>query len=273
MSINLLTAGEFATLARTTKRTIHWYDKQGLLEPSKIDQVTNYRYYDAAKVLDFQVIFLLKKLRFSLVEIKNFLIKGKSLDKLFLLKKPQLEAEIKNMQKSLSDLEIYYHNLKTTNTLVLPAVKNIKPFSIYYLEKSGAYAKIKNYALELKSYFSKISENSIYLTLFANEKYNPKSARLTIGVIKNDSMSIKKSAVKTVKTMKIPSYRTLSHMHYGSGVMISLLWKELARYRRMKKYIWKPILGFSSLELYWLTSLNGKISENDMIFELHLPVK
>ena len=272
MTRSLLSAGEFASLARTSKRTILWYDQLGLLKPVEIDPVTRYRYYQPQQILDYQVIFLLTKMRFTLAEIKKYLQKNLTLEQLFLLKKPQIEEEIKSLQKSLSDLEGYYHNLKENQTLVDPVVKKSKPFFIYYLEKQGPYAKIKDYALELKSYFKAIPQNAIYLTLFAKENYNPKSAKLTIGVIKNAEMTIKKENMQLVKTAQIPGYRALSHMHYGSGAMISLLWKELVKYRRLKGFKLNSSLPFSSLELYWLTSLNHPMNENEMIFELPLPI-
>ena len=54
----LITAGEFAKLAGTTKRTIHFYDEKGVLKPIKINK-SNYRLYDERQILDYQMILLL----------------------------------------------------------------------------------------------------------------------------------------------------------------------------------------------------------------------
>jgi DNA-binding transcriptional MerR regulator len=38
MKKDYITAGEFARLACTTKRTILWYDQKGILKPTKIGE-------------------------------------------------------------------------------------------------------------------------------------------------------------------------------------------------------------------------------------------
>ncbi|RJQ24430.1 MerR family transcriptional regulator, partial [Candidatus Parcubacteria bacterium] len=53
MEEKLLTAGEFAKLARTTKRTVVWYGREGILPPFKIGE-NGYKYYKAHQILDFQ---------------------------------------------------------------------------------------------------------------------------------------------------------------------------------------------------------------------------
>ena len=74
MQNNLLTAGEFARLARTTKRTIHWYCQKGILKPKMLDG-SKYRYFAPEQIIDFQVILLLRRLNFSVEEVKKYLQK------------------------------------------------------------------------------------------------------------------------------------------------------------------------------------------------------
>ena len=69
---NLITAGELAKLASTTKRTIHFYDEKGVLKPRKINS-KKYRFYEEQQVLDYQMILLLSTLGVPLDEIKRYL--------------------------------------------------------------------------------------------------------------------------------------------------------------------------------------------------------
>lgn len=271
MSNNLLKIGDFAKLARTTKRTVLWYEEKGLLQPFFTDE-SGYRYFKPAQIIDFQVILLLRKLNFSIEEIKAYLKKNDSLKDLFKLKRSLVEEEIARLQKSLKDIDGYYHNLDKGGLLVNPQVKEVKSFDIYFTDVVGAYADIKDYALKLKSYFAKIPKDAIYLTIFMEPGYEPKKAKMRIGVICQKGMQLKNDAEGIVNKWTIPEYKALTYIHTGSGALLSLLWQELDKYRRIKGHDLRISLAFSSLELYKLTSLNYPINENGMIFEIHLPI-
>lgn len=271
MEDNLLTAGQFAKLARTTKRTITWYSDQGILCPFKINNA-RYRYYKQQQILDFQVILLLRKLKFSIEEIKVYLVKNNTLKDLFKLKKDVVSQEINDLQTALNNLDNFYGNLDSNGTLVAPQLKEIKPFFIYYIQKEGAYAKIKDYCFELKSYFKKIPQESVYLTLFLDKNYQPKEAKMKIGVIAKKGMILKKEAESIAKKEFIFSYKALSCVHRGSGAVLSMLWQELGKYARKNGYKENNNLPFYYLEFYKKTSLNEFTDEENMIFEINLPI-
>lgn len=271
MKENLLTAGQFAKLARTTKRTITWYSDQGILHPFKINDA-GYRYYKPRQILDFQVILLLRKLRFSIEDIKAYLAKNNSLKDLFKLKKDVVRQEINDLQTALKNLDSFYNNMDSNGTLVAPSLKEVKSFAIYYIQKEGPYVKIKDYCFEFKSYFKKIPQGSAYLTLFLDRNYQPNKAKMKIGVIERRGMVLKKDAKRIVGKEFIPSYKTLSYVHEGSGAVLSMLWQELGRYARKNGYKENNNLPFYYLEFYRKTSLNEFTDEENMIFEINLPV-
>ena len=63
--------GEFSELTGVTAKTLRYYDSIGLLKPSTIDNFTNYRYYNDTELILFKKIEYLKKLGFTLEEIKE----------------------------------------------------------------------------------------------------------------------------------------------------------------------------------------------------------
>ncbi len=69
------TTGAFARLARTTPRTLRFYDGKGLLKPSGKSS-HGYRLYTLQDLEKLQMILLLKKLGFSLEEISYLLLDG-----------------------------------------------------------------------------------------------------------------------------------------------------------------------------------------------------
>lgn len=117
MSEKLLTTGQFAKLARTTKRTILWYAQEGILTPKTVNS-EGYRFYKPSQIIDLQVIMLLKRMRFSLDEIKAYLKRNNSLKELFKMQESHVKGEIKSLQRALNDITSYYKSLDENKTLI-----------------------------------------------------------------------------------------------------------------------------------------------------------
>ena len=262
MPNNLLTAGEFARLASTTKRTILFYAEKGILPPKKIDSWTKYRYYEPRQIVDFQVILLLQKMGFSLENIKK-LLRKKSLRDAFLSQKKSVEREINQLQTTLKDIGIYYSNIAKTATLVNPVVKKIKPFNIYYIDKLGPYSQIGSYFEEFYKYFTKLPKNTVSLTIYEDYGYRPQKAKIKIGYIIKPGIKIKKGVINPVKKMAVPGFKTLSYTHNGSSKLLSLLWQELAKYRKSENLKPNLSLPFEDMEFYY----------EDSSTELIMPIK
>lgn len=71
MAEQLFSTGEFAKRANVTVRTIHYYEKKGLIRPEKISD-SGYRYYGQREFARLQRVLTLKLLGFSLEEIREF---------------------------------------------------------------------------------------------------------------------------------------------------------------------------------------------------------
>lgn len=69
MGKNLYSTGEFAKKASVSVRTIHYYEKMGLIKPERISD-SGYRYYGEEEFARIQRILTLKLLGFSLEEIQ-----------------------------------------------------------------------------------------------------------------------------------------------------------------------------------------------------------
>ncbi len=268
----LITVGEFAKLARTTKRTVLWYEENRVLLPTEVN-AKGYRFYLPQQIIDFQVVLLLRKLHFSLDEIKKYIKQKYALKDLFKFKEAVLAGEVMALQKSLQDVGNFYKNLDTSGTLVSPTVRKVAPFEIYCIEKIGSFDRIKEYGQELQSHFLKLPTGATYLTLFFDTEYRPKKSRMKIGVVATKTMKLRPASENIVRREKIPGFIALSYTHQGPGSLLSMLWQELYRYTEKKGLQHKNNLPFIDLELYHKTSLNGEPNENKMVFELLLPIE
>jgi DNA-binding transcriptional MerR regulator len=266
MKENLITAGEFAKLAVTTKRTIQYYDRMNILKPFKINS-KGYRYYKQEQILDFQVILLLQTLGISLKEIRKVLKKGVSLKELFDQKKKSVKEEIRHLQSTLKTLDNYFENLDDNGTLVSPRIKNVKTFYIYYYKLEGSYSKIAQYCTDLRNMLENIPKTSATLAIFQDEGYKPKKTKLIIGIIKKKGMKVRDESKHLVKIQKVNSFKALTWEHRGSGSTLSLFWQEMHKY--MKENSIKRDYSRNEMEIYW------KVSEKayKQIFEVFIPIK
>ena len=69
----MLGIGEFSKVTSLTIKTIRLYHEKGLLPPARVDAETGYRYYDHRSVERARVIVELRRLDFTLTEVKEIL--------------------------------------------------------------------------------------------------------------------------------------------------------------------------------------------------------
>lgn len=265
MKDSLLTAGQFAKLARTTKRTILWYEQIGILLPVSVAD-NGYRLYEPRQILDFQIIALLRQLNFSLEEIESHIKGGQPLMSLFNSKKDDIAHQILRLQRMYQDLEAYGSNLADSKFLVKPQVQTISSYEIYYTPVVAPYADIRSLCAQLQAQFAAIPSDAVFLTIFEDQQYKPQAAKMRIGVIKQPGMQLRTDAVN-VQAATIPAYDALVHCHQGDGSLLSLLWTEIGKYCRAHNMKPAPQTDFYELELYYPDAGSGVVD-----FEMHLPV-
>lgn len=120
----MLRIGEFSKLTGVPIRTLRYYDEIDLFKPADIDLFTDYRYYKEEQVEDLKLINELKKVGFSLEEIKNNW--NKFSDEVMLKKKEELLKKQEDINESIKKIDLMrsnIHNGKIT--------KNIKSRNTY----------------------------------------------------------------------------------------------------------------------------------------------
>ena len=88
---DMFTAGELAKYQNISKQTLLFYDKIGLFKPAYIDENNGYRYYSARQLEYLDAILIMKKIGFSLDEIKNHM-KNYNMEKSLAFLKEQLNV-------------------------------------------------------------------------------------------------------------------------------------------------------------------------------------
>ncbi len=104
---NMFSAGELAKLQNISKQTLLYYDKIGLFNPSYTDAENGYRYYSAEQLDYLDTILIMKKIGFSLNEIKEYL-KNYTTENSMLLLKNQLSI----IQNKIDELSLIKNRLE-----------------------------------------------------------------------------------------------------------------------------------------------------------------
>jgi DNA-binding transcriptional MerR regulator len=262
---NLITAGELARLAGTTKRTIIWYSDLGIIKPAKVAP-DGYRYYQESQVLEYQMIHLLTTLGITLIEIKDYLTNRGNLNHLFANKHKLLKNQIETFKFNLKSVEKFMKNIQENKTMVKPKIQTLKPFGVYFIEKIGPYVEIGKYCRELASMFERHGKSFTTMAIFENPTYQPKKSQIKIGVITKPDLKIHPKHQNTVKFMEFNPGKVISYTHNGAGELLSLFWKELEKYCRLNKIeVRKDVPDF---EIY------KKINPlpHKQFFEIYLPI-
>lgn len=93
MEIIELQIGRFSKLCGVTIKTLHHYEKLGLISPSRVDEWTGYRYYAASQLQTMETIRRFKELGFSLEEIGTLMEADSQVPPMELLETKILETE------------------------------------------------------------------------------------------------------------------------------------------------------------------------------------
>lgn len=116
----MLSIGAFSKICQVSVKTLHHYDKIGLLVPKKVDAATGYRYYDQEQLERMLLIGRLKRYGMSLEEIRLFLDCGDDRVRLATLRK-QVEALAKQQQTLTlvgSELAAHLQNFERTGDMM-----------------------------------------------------------------------------------------------------------------------------------------------------------
>lgn len=146
---NFLTIGKLAEILEISTKTLRHYENEGLLIPSFKNPITKYRYYENHHIKELHIIHLLKKLGFSLKEIKKIKKDNNLIDQLT-FKHNEIKAEIEDLKKKKNEIDHSIDHLQN-------ALKTKINFQIKVMElplKKFHKIKIKpvNFVDEIKLY-------------------------------------------------------------------------------------------------------------------------
>jgi len=156
--------GDFSRLSRVSIRMLRHYDQLGLLKPSRIDPITNYRYYSADQLPRLNRIIALHDLGFSLEQIGVMLADGLSSEQLlgmFKLKHADVERQMRTVHQQYLRLEARIRQLSESSQPGDYAVilRNIEPTLVAAIREVVADdGQIERMFEEVETYVSQFDQ-------------------------------------------------------------------------------------------------------------------
>ena len=137
--------GEFSILAKTTIKTLRYYEKEKLLIPAFVD-TNGYRYYETKQLLELARIVSLRQIGLSIVEIKRVLDDKDNLQEILNLRRHVIEAEMNEHKFQLSKIN---YLLEGENMKYEVVMKELPECVIYYKEGMVKdFSEITNFILK-----------------------------------------------------------------------------------------------------------------------------
>jgi len=123
--------GEFSRLARTTVKTLRYYDEVGLLKPGEVDNWSGYRYYTTNQLYPLQRIMALRQAGLSVEEIQRVL-RGHNVSNILAMRRVELERDRAEVEERLTRLTCMIRQMKEGNCMQQQAIiKRIPAYTVY----------------------------------------------------------------------------------------------------------------------------------------------
>lgn len=258
--------GEFSTLAKTTIKTLRYYEKEKLLLPNFIDK-NGYRYYETMQLLDLARIISLRQVGLSIEEIKKVL-NGANFLQLLDSRRIVIEEELKEYQNQLSKINYLLEEKKMKYEVI---AKELPEYTVYY--KEGVvkdFSEISNFilssateCLEINPNIKCIEPDYCYIN-YLDKEYKDKNIKIRY------CQAVKEKGIENekIKFMKLKPVLAVCIYHRGDYDTLGEAYGFLMKYIEENKYeiIEKP------RERY-IDGIWNKENSNDWLTEIQVPVK
>ena len=265
----MLQIGEFSKICQVSVKTLHHYDRIGLLTPAEVDRFTGYRHYRMEQIDTMNYIQRLKRYGFSLGEIQhlitvsdhNELIKALRQQRDRLRQEQQEAAAILNeLQAHISIFErtgdiMSYHKGSTVEIRKSPAMKILSKRAMMGVDEFGKYYGML---------FERVKKETVTPTglngaRYHDEEFNQESSDIEvfIGIREGDKADTILEPCECAMAVHHGGYSTLSEAY---GAIVS--WIAENGYE----------MAGAPFDLYIKTQFNAP-SPEDWETEVYFPIR
>jgi len=263
----MIKIGDFSKLAHITIKALRFYEKEGILLPAYIDQLTGYRFYETSQLTDAARIKAYRQLDLTINEIKAIL-SGKDQQiilnekaKVLIDEKNHIDSLLSAIHLILEDKEMKYHVVKKVipKTLVYYAETVLDKYQdmMEWIPSIGAECMKLNPDL-------KCQEPPYEFCEYPDGEFKEKD----IQIRHNEAVVCKGIENDIIKFREIPETTVLSIFHKGPYETIGEAYSYLMNYAEQNGYKVNGLTRECYIDGIW-----NKEDSKDWLTEIQLPVE
>ncbi len=129
---NLFSIGELSRYQNISKQTLIFYDKIGLFRPAYVDPDNGYRYYSASQIDYLDTILIMKKIGFSLSEIREH------------MQNYNIDSSLVALRKQLTVIDSRIEELRLIRSRLQHRCEQMEKAKIYREKENGVVIEEMN---------------------------------------------------------------------------------------------------------------------------------
>ena len=237
----MLQIGEFSRICQVSVKTLHHYDKIGLLVPAEVDQVTGYRYYQAEQIDIMNYIQRLKRYGFTLEEIQQIITLSdeKEISGLLRQQRDKLKREQQEKATILNELQTHIsifertgdvmtyqkgYQIEIKNSPAMNVLTARAKMSVDEVLTARAKMSVDEFGKYYGTLFERVPKDRVTPTglngaRYFDQEFNPESSDIEvfIGIREKDKADTVMESCECAMTVHHGGYSTLSEA-YGAVV-------------------------------------------------------
>lgn len=257
----------FSKITALTVKTLRYYDKEGILIPTKRDN-NQYRYYSEDDFKKAKMISLLRTLEFSIAEIKEVLNCSSTDDVTYYLaeKKDMIALEIKRKQQLIHEINNYLTPQKRLEKEMnyQIEIKEIPKMLVASIRYQGKYSDVGTY---IRMLYKELKGNVLGppFHLYYDDEYKEFADMELCIPIKKRFIS------ETIVVKELAPLRAITTTHIGGYDKINLAYKAILDYANtnditcvtpsIEEYVKGPGMIFKGNPNHYVTNLSLHIKE------------
>ena len=225
----MLQIGEFSKICQVSVKTLHHYDKIGLLAPAEVDRFTGYRYYQVEQIDTMNYIQRLKRYGFSLEEIQKIITLSdeKEISSLLRQQRDKLKREQQEKDMILNELQTHISIFERTGDVMTYQkgyqieIKNSPAMNVL---AARAKMSVDEFGRYYGTLFERVPKDHVTPTglngaRYYDQEFNPESSDIEvfIGIREKDKADTVMEPCECAMTVHHGGYSTLSEA-YGAVV-------------------------------------------------------
>lgn len=221
--------GEFSRITKLSQKTLRYYDEENILVPSGRDETNGYRLYSADDCKKAELISLLRRFNFTILEIKDVMVHYETpadLSYYLLEKKAQITKRIKEYRELIRLLDSFVSKTESEEKAMQYEIetKTIPSALAATVRYNGKYSDTGRYYGQLFAAV-KGNANGTPFNCYYDCDYRDDDADIEVCVPVKCSVS-----GSDVTTKQFAEIRAISTIHVGPYETLSGAYKALTDY-------------------------------------------